>query len=359
MKITDLNRKFAILQFKLDAQKRIRLWRKISSLISNGVPILTAIEDMHKRASRKGSKHPDVIMYGEWIQLLRNGQRFSQAIVPWVSTSESMIISAGEQSGELVVSFKSSIELTHANREIRSAVSGGLAYPIILFGLAIALMWLFGTKVIPQFSRIVGADAQWTGIAAITVNLSHFTQHYLVWSLLFVAALVWLVIYSLPRWDSPLRIKADAFPPYSIYRLTNGAAWLISLSALIKSGVRLEQALQKLSHNSGKWMRNRIAASLAGMRAGLPLGDALDRSGYNFPDAEIIDDLQVYAKLSGFDEALSILGKEWIAEGVERIKKQMRVLNSIAILFVAIVIAVEAGGIFAMQTQLQAIIKQR
>src|SRR3989338_3729880 len=214
MKITDLNRKFAILQFKLDAQKRIRLWRKISSLISNGVPILTAIEDMHKRASRKGSKHPDVIMYGEWIQLLRNGQRFSQAIVPWVSTSESMIISAGEQSGELVVSFKSAIELTHANREIRSAVSGGLAYPIILFGLAIALMWLFGTKVIPQFSRIVGADAQWTGIAAITVNLSHFTQHYLVWSLLFVAALVWLLIYSLPRWDSPLRIKADAFPPY-------------------------------------------------------------------------------------------------------------------------------------------------
>lgn len=355
----DLNREFAILQFKAGTQRRIRLWRKLGSLISNGVPILTALEDLHRRAKTKGAKHPDAIMFAEWMRALRNGERFSTAVAAWIPQGESMIIAAGEQSGDLINAFESAISITTAGDQIRSAVVGGLAYPAILFSLAIGLMWLFGTKVIPQFSRIVGDDSKWTGLAATTVKLSNFTQHYLIFVVIAGLVLIGVVIYSLPRWDGQLRNTLDKVPPFSIYRLTNGAAWLISLSALIKAGVRLEQALQKLSQHSGRWMKNRIAAALSGMRAGLPLGDALARSGYNFPDEEIIDDLVVYSKLSGFDEALTILGKEWIAVGVARIKGQMRMLNSVAILFVAIVIAVEAGGLFAMQTQLQVIIKQR
>lgn len=359
MRKIDLNREFAILQFKLGSERRVRLWRKLGSLISNGVPILTALEDLHRRAKTRGEKHPDAIMFSEWMRALRNGERLSVAIEAWVPQGESMIISAGEQSGDLISAFDSAISITTAGNEIRGAIIGGVSYPIILFGLAIGLMWLFGTKVIPQFSQIVGDDSKWTGLAATTVKLSHFTQHYLIYVVIAVVAFIGFIIYLLPRWDSQLRVKLDKIPPFSIYRLTNGAAWLISLSALIKAGVRLEQALQKLSHHSRRWMKNRIAAALSGMRGGLPLGDALARSGYAFPDEEIIDDLVVYSKLSGFDEALSILGKEWIAEGVARIKGQMRILNGIAILFVAVVIAVEAGGMFAMQTQLQTIIKQR
>lgn len=354
----DLNREFAIFQFKADSHRRIRLWRKLARMLSNGVPILTALEDLYKRSKTKGAKHPDTIMFTEWMRALKNGEHLSVAIESWVPQSESMIISAGEQSGDLINAFESAISITAAGNEIRGAVISGIAYPMILFSLAIGLMWLFGTKVIPQFSRIVGDDSKWTGLAATTIKLSNFTQHYLIFVVIVVLAFIGLIIYLLPRWDSQLRILMDKMPPFSIYRLTNGAAWLISLSALIRAGVRLEQALLKLSQHSGKWMKNRIAAALSGMRSGLPLGDALARSGYNFPDEEIIDDLIVYSKLSGFDEALSILGKEWIAEGVARIKGQMRILNGIAILFVAVVIAVEAGGIFAMQTQLQTIIKQ-
>lgn len=354
--MSDLNQAWAVFQFKSDSQKRIRLWRKIGSMIDNGVPILAAIEELQKRAKTKGVKHPDVIMFENWIGYLKRGERFSTAIEDWIPKGESMIIAAGEQSGDLIGAFNSAITLTVASKDIRGAVIGGVTYPLVLFGLAIGLMWLFGTQVIPQFSKLAGGDdSKWTGLAQAAVKLSHFTQNYLIWVLIFVTTILALLIYSLPRWDGSLRIKADRFPPYSIYRLTSGASWLISLSALIKSGVKLEVALQKLSHNSGRWMRNRIAASLAGMRAGLQLGEALAQSGYNFPDEEIIDDLQVYAKLAGFDEALSILGKEWIEEGVTRIKKQMGVLKSIAILFVAVVIAVEAGGMFAMQSQLQTI----
>lgn len=357
--MSDFNRKFAIFQFKSNAKKRIRVWRRIQSMLKNGVPILEAIDEMGRRATTKGKTHPDAIMLNEWRSEIRKGRRLSDAVIDWIPQSEYMIISASDQSGRLVAGFDSAIEVTTASKNIRSAIIGGLAYPIVLLILAIAVLWLFGTMIVPKFSQIAGDESKWTGLAAAVVKLSHFTQDYLIFLVIGVAAFIATIVWSLSRWDGPLRVRADVIPPYSIYRMVSGAAWLISLSALIKSGVRLESALKELSSNSGKWMKNRTAAALGGLRSGDTLGIALSKSGYNFPDKEVIDDLIVYSRLSGFDEALSILGKEWINEGVERIKTQMNFLFSISILCVASIIAVEASGLFAMQSQLQVIIRTK
>lgn len=357
--MNNLNRKFAIFQFKANAKKRIRVWRRLQSMLKNGVPILEAIDEMCRRAMEKSKKNPDAIMLSEWRAEIRKGKRFSEAIVDWAPKSEYMILSASDKSGRLASGFDSAIDVTTAGGNIRSAIIGGLAYPVVLLLMALAVMWLFGTNIVPKFNQIVGDESKWTGLAKLVVDLSHFTQDYMIFVLIGVISFIALVVWSLPRWDGPLRIKIDAIPPYSIYRMVSGSAWLISLSALIKSGVRLETALKELSGNSGKWMKNRIAAALGGLRAGDNLGVSLSKSGYNFPDKEIIDDLIVYSRLSGFDEALSIMGKEWIDEGVSRIKAQMSLLFGISILFVAAVIAVEAGGLFSMQSQLQTIMRTR
>lgn len=355
----NFNREFAIFQFKMNAKKRIRMWRKIQSMIRNGVPILEAIQEMLRRAASKSKSHPDVIMLNEWRIELQKGHRFSVAVASWVPSNEIMIIAAADDAGRLSDGFDSAMLVTRSNAAIKSAVIGGLAYPSFLFALALGMMWMFGTQVIPKFSMIAGDDSKWTGLASVVVKLSYFTQHYLLFVVIGLIVFIGAIFWSLSRWDSSLRIKLDKYPPFSIYRMVTGASWLISLSALIKSGVRLEAALQKLASNSGLWMKNRIFAAIMGLRSGSTLGDALAKSGYNFPDEEIIDDLMVYSKLSGFDDALSILGNEWINEGVSRIRDQMKVLFSIAILCVASVIAIEAGGLFAMQGQLQTIIKQR
>jgi type II secretory pathway component PulF len=102
----------------------------------------------------------------------------------------------------------------------------------------------------------------------------------------------------------------------------------------------------------------RAEAALRGLRAGRNLGQALERSGYEFPDREIISDLRLYASKSGFEEALRTIGEEWITESVVRVKALMNVVFGAAMLVVGGVIMFIAAGFVAMQMQLTQILQR-
>jgi type II secretory pathway component PulF len=94
------------------------------------------------------------------------------------------------------------------------------------------------------------------------------------------------------------------------------------------------------------------------MKSGKTLGAALVQTRYEFPDREIISDIQIYANKSGFDEALRVIGDEWITESVERIQDMMRIVFSASLLFAGGVIAFMVSGMFAMQLQLSQLMQQ-
>ena len=118
-----------------------------------------------------------------------------------------------------------------------------------------------------------------------------------------------------------------------------------------------ENALQYLARDASPWLRVRTNACLSGMRSGLNVGDALAKSGYGFPDVEIIDDLGVYSKLSGFDAAAALLGKEWIVESVTRIQAMMKIIFGISVLSVGLFIAFMVGGLIGMELQMASIMQ--
>jgi hypothetical protein len=55
-------------------------------------------------------------------------------------------------------------------------------------------------------------------------------------------------------------------------------------------------------------------------------------SGMGFPDQEIVDDMRVYATLSGFAEKLHELSFQFLDDGIERIQKSAKVLNTVCML---------------------------
>ena len=170
----------------------------------------------------------------------------------------------------------------------------------------------------------------------------------------FLACAFWA---SLPRWKDGLRVTFDRFMPYSIYRVLHGSTWMISFASLVNAGVRTESALEQLMAGASPWMKVRIQACLKGMRSGLNPGDALAKSGFGFPDIEIIDDLGVYARLSGFDIALATIGREWITESVERIQAMMKVVFGFSVLLVGLFIALMVGGLIGMELQMTQILQ--
>lgn len=351
---------FAKWWFKhMDADGRRRLWMKLSKLIGNSVPIIQALESMAtRRKAIHGAGDPQVIALQSWVEGMNNGKRLSQMLDGWVGPVERMLIAAGEASGTMETSLQAATRVMEARKEINGAVIKGMAYPMILLTIAFAVLYMFGFKVVPAFTTIVPAD-RFHGLAAVLVSLSNFARGWLFVTAGVVAALVIAFFVSLPRWDGRYRVMADRLPPYSIYRVVQGSTWLIGLSSMLEAGVRLELALQQLAAMADTWLANRINAAIRGMRSGLQLGDALNRSGYEFPDREIIDDLGVYSSLSGFDEALSILGREWLTEAVVQIKARMTIVFGASLLTVAVLVGTMVGGMMTMQLQMSQIIQQR
>ncbi len=353
----DLELKINKFLFRLDSSSRRRLWTKLSKLINNGVPILDALGSMHARRVESGNaKHPLTLALADWMSKIKNGHRMSQAIKGWVDQDEQMLLAAGEQSGKLDEALNSASEVMEAKKKIRSAVIGGMLYPVVMFAIAIGVMIMFSFKVIPSFTRVVPYE-KWTGIAVMMIDVSNFVRD---WILIIVGLIVVMIVaffVSLPRWTNGLRIKLDQYPPYNVYRMLQGSTWMISFAALVSAGVRVENALIQLSSGASPWLHARVQACLRGMRSGLNAGEALAKSGYGFPDLEIIDDLGVYAKLSGFDEALSIIGREWIKGSVESIGAMMKVIFGISLLMVGGVIIFMVGGLMGMELQMAQIMQ--
>ncbi len=355
--MTELERNINRYLFRMGTATRRRLWLKLAKLLSNGVPIMDALGSMNERRIASNGKNDGVsIALTSWMDSIRNGNRLSDAIKNWVDSDEQMLIAAGEQSGSLHLALESVSEIMESKKKIRSAVIGGLAYPLLMLIIAFAVLIMFSYKIIPEFSAIV-PDDKWHGIARVIIDFANFSRQWMWLIVLIIVGGIFSFFASLPRWTGGMRIQLDRYAPYSIYRVMQGGTWMISFAALVAAGVRVENALQYLARDASPWLRVRTNACLSGMRSGLNVGDALAKSGYGFPDVEIIDDLGVYSKLSGFDAAAAILGKEWIVESVERIQGMMKVVFGVSVLSVGLFIAFMVGGLIGMELQMAAIMQ--
>ncbi|HEY8608106.1 MAG TPA: type II secretion system F family protein [Noviherbaspirillum sp.] len=335
---------------------RLRLYRKIAKMLANGLPLLKILDELGKRASRNGEKpgEPLAIILDDCRRSVQNGRLLSEGLEGWVPRSEQMIIMAGEQSGRLEATLLAVTEVVAASKKIRAVVVAGITYPTLILVMVFVYVYLFGTRVIPQFTRIVD-PAQWRGAARSLYLMSELVQD---WMLILVAALTFMVlaiIASMPRWRGGARVVADRYAPYSIYRLISGTSFLMAFSALQSAGITVERSLVRLSMLASPWMRERLDGALLGVRSGLNCGEALRNAGYGFPSPEVVDDLCVYAEYRGFAEALKLLADEWMEEGIEQVSAQMKVLNAFAIILLAVVIGWLVIGFFGIQQELASV----
>jgi len=350
----DPNRHWAKLQ--ATPQARLRHYRKIEKMLSNGLPLLKVLEELEMRASHDGRKPalPEAILLGEWRRAVQNGGSLAEGMEGWVPQAEQMIVMAGEQSGRLESALTSVTGIVMSGRKIRNAIVQGLAYPVALFAMMVAYLYLFGTKLVPQFAAIENPE-RWHGAARLLYGLSVLVQTWLPECLVALAVVVALVAWSMPRWSGRLRSRFDEYAPWSLYRLMVGSSFLTAFASMQAAGFTVEKSLAQLADHAKPWLRERIDDTLFGVKSGLNVGEAMRASGHRFPSKEIVEDLCIYAQYKGFAESLRTLADEWVETGLEKVSAQMRLLNGVAIVAMALVLGVLIVGFFGIQQELAAL----
>jgi type II secretory pathway component PulF len=292
-------------------------------------------------------------LYARWRREMANGRNFGMCLAPYVPSSESMLIETGANSGRLLDALRNAADAIEQQAKVKKAIIMASAYPGVLVAMLIAAMVLSSFKVIPTFEEIIPLE-EWRGIAYQVAISARFIREYGIVILAVVCIAIFVITLSLPRWTGPVRIFFDKLVPWSLYKMWQGSSFLLAISALMSAGVKLdENSLNRIAKNADPYLMERVRSIRKSISAGENLGDALYKSGYKFPDEEIIDDLVIYAKLRGFDKNLIRITRTWVDSLVERVTMTMKVVNTIILVLIAVVIGCLIAAFYGVFQQIQ------
>lgn len=339
-------------KFEFGSNQRYKFYVKLAQLLSNGVPLDTALSQIEAIANR-GRSSVLPVLYRRWRNSIANGVNFGQCLAPFIPSSEAMLIETGANSGKLITALENTAQSIEQQGKVKKAIITASAYPMVLLAMLIAAMLLSSYKVIPTFEEIIPVE-DWTGVSYAVAVAAKFIREYSFLIFVGFVVAVMIIAYSLPRWTSKKRVFFDKFVPWSMYRMWQGSSFLLAISSMMSAGVKLDEvSLAKISRRSDPYLKQRIRALTRFITAGENLGDALFKSGYKFPDEEIIGDLQIYAKLRGFEDNLIWITRSWVDSLVERVTITMKVVNTVILMLIAVVIGCLIMSFYDVFQQIQ------
>ncbi len=339
------------MEFGTDA--RYKFYKKLAQLLGNGVPLNTAMAQIAK-ISERGRSSVMPTLFRRWIRNIENGANFGQVLSQYIPSSEAILLETGSNSGRLVEALENTAESIEQQAKVKKAIIGSAAYPMVLIAMLIAAMLLSSYQVIPTFEEIIPVE-EWVGVSYAVAMAAQFIRSYSFLIFVVLIVIMLIIIYSMPRWTSKARVSFDKIPPWSLYRMWQGSSFLLAISSMMASGVKLDEvSLGRISKQSDPYLAQRIRSLIRFITAGDNLGDALYKSGYKFPDEEIISDLQVYANLRGFDQNLIWITRSWVDSLVDTVEVTMKVVNVVILMMIAIVIGCLITAFYDIFQQIQA-----
>ncbi|NBX66758.1 MAG: hypothetical protein EBQ96_07170 [Proteobacteria bacterium] len=338
-------------KFEFGGDERQRFYTKLVQLLENGVSLDTALFQIEKISARKSKVLPK--LYRRWRNEIAEGINFGTCLSSYVPSSEAILLETGANSGKLVKSLQNAAESIENQSKVKKAIVGAAAYPGVLTAMLIAAMVLSSYKVIPTFEQIIPVD-QWQGIAYAVAMAAQFIREDGLTLLIGFVSVVVVVMMSLPRWTSNTRIYFDRFVPWSLYKMLQGSAFLLSVASMMSAGIKIDEvSLGRISKQSEPYLRQRIKGIQKYVASGENLGDALFNAGYEFPDNEIIGDLQIYARLRGFDQNLIRISRIWVDGIVERVHVAMKIVNFVILVLITVVIGCLIISFYSVFQQIQ------
>ncbi len=351
-KLNSVETYYAKIICNMSSATRLKIYRKLASLMSNRFSLMNALDMLHATITNDGKNpsEPMAIAIANWANALQNGQPFSEALRGWAPDRERLMLSVGDVS-DLESAIRNLIRVTEGTTKMIRPITSAISYPAFLLMMVTLIIYGIGAYMVPPMIE-AAPNVQWTGIAKNLADLSAWIRVY--WPIAFsvVPALGIIIYATIGIWTGTIRSYVDNLPPWSLYKVFVGITWLLALSALVKGGTPVSNALRALRRDATRYLTERIDKTLVFINNGDNLGQALSKTGLDFPDPEIIGDLKIYSEMDNFEEALEKLANDWLDDSAYMIEQKAGILNMVALLCVSGVIAWAVMGTFVMQDQI-------
>ena len=343
---------YARLIIQFSNKERLKLYRKIASLMRNRFSLMDALDMLHDGASNGGKNNgePMAIAIAAWGKGLNNCKTFSEVLKGWAPDRERLMLSVGDVS-DLEGALMNLIKVTEGTTKMIRPIVGAITYPAFLMMMCVLIIYAIGVYMVPPMID-AAPNVRWHGLAKNLVDLSAWIKDNWLIAFSVLPIVMGVIYFTISIWTGMIRAVFDNMPPWSLYKVFVGISWLLAMAALVKGGTPVSTAMRALRRDATRYLKERIDKTLIFINNGDNLGQALAKTGLNFPDKEVVNDLKIYSELDNFEEALDNMANECLEESVIMIEEKAGILNMVALLAVGGVIAWAVMGTFEMQDQI-------
>lgn len=323
------------LKFRFGLKARINIYKKLKKYTESGFPVFESLLKFKNRFDKSKDYRGRIIAI--WLEDMTHGSSFSEAIRGWVPDSELNLISAGEEGKGVEKGLGEAIKFSESSQKIKNTIISGATYPVVLFIIVIAFIAMFSIKLAPTYLSLLPVE-NWPDMGRWFYFLSKGIVDYWYILLIGVIALSILITMTIPTWTGEVRKYFDKAPPWSVYKVYQGSAFLISLASLMESGTPINDALKRMKKISSPWLEEYLEKMISNLRkGGRNFGEHLD---VGLLDKETAGDVIDYSELGSFEEAVYSIGEDNLNESVIKIDKRMALVRTLMIIAVGFTVGI-------------------
>jgi type IV pilus assembly protein PilC len=321
-------------------QEIILFYRQLALLLESGIDIITALELLQEQVSNYTLKR----VLGEVISELRHGNQLSVAmsknskIFP---TIYRRLVNVGEQTGNLETILRQIADYMEKEMITAKGIKNALKYPIVVSIVAILVIGVLVTFVLPAFSNLyssLGAELPLLTriLIAATEKLREYGVHILL--ALFTAASLALAYIKTPegryKWD---RLAFRLPQVGRVNHLKELALCCRSLALLFRAGLPLTEIMTLVVQGSG----NRVMAkALTDVQQDMLKGEGLSR-----PMAKnrlflpmMVQMVKVGEETGNLDTTLTAVAQSYETEAEDRTHALIGFIQPAVTILIAIVV---------------------
>jgi general secretion pathway protein F len=256
--------------------------RQLATLVHSGLPLEEALLAVSEQSEKPRIR---TIVMGVRAKVmeghaLADGLSDFPGVFPEIYRAT---VAAGEQSGHLDTVLERLADYTEMREQLRSRTVNAMLYPILLFTVCIAIVFMLLTFVVPKIvKQFENSKAELPFLTQALIGISDFVRD---WGLLLLAAMV-LAGFLFTRWlrDPAARRRFHSFllrlPLFGkVVRGSNTARFARTFATLTSSAVPVLDALRISGEVvTNLPMRDAVEVAATRVREGAPIAKSLGTS---------------------------------------------------------------------------------
>jgi type IV pilus assembly protein PilC len=314
--------------------------RQLATLVDAGLPLLRGLRVLEKQERSAALKG----ILGDLAVSIEGGSTFSEALAQHPKVFNRLFVNmvkAGELGGVLEVVLKRLAEFSEKAQKIKGKVKAALFYPVAVLIVAVGIMILLMTMVVPKFKDVfsgMGFELPW--FTRFVMAISDIVKNNILATMGAMAVIVVLFLLFIKTkfgrriWDKTKLVMPPTGPVISKVSISR---FCRTLGTLISSGVPILQALTIVKETAGNVIiSNAVAKVHESVKEGETITAPLEASRV-FPPM-VVSMVDVGEQTGALPEMLLKIADNYDEEVDNAVAAMTSLLEPIMIVFLAVIV---------------------